>query len=304
MFCDDTLKYSTFVEFNPFVRNTDWDKIATMAENYFLKFINAKDYGENVISTRFVFLVEKEIDINNQDDFISTSTYWGITKNARLTLHLDFNYFTNASKELQYQIVVNGILFLLNYWKNNLKIPKGTPLDEIICDYKNKLAADELLNDSIEEIYIKIKNPFRFEFMLYNFHETVCHKIEDEIKNYTKEIEKYLNNNLYKYDFGKSINQIYFSYDIFDFYNSKYEQYIDNKKEYKYGKNKDLSIMEQFDSNLFEDKTKYEQIEYMQKGMLEAISRIELMKRKPKYFNVKYFYEIIDNLMNKYKEKI
>ena len=131
MIFDKTLKNTTFVEFNPFIRYTDWDKIATMAENYFLKFINEKDYGENVISTRFVFLVEKEIDINNQDDVISTSTYLGISKVARLTVHLDFAYFANASEKRQYQIVVNGILFLLNYWKNNLKISKDTPLEEI-----------------------------------------------------------------------------------------------------------------------------------------------------------------------------
>lgn len=173
MIFDKTLKNTTFVEFNPFIRYTDWDKIATMAENYFLKFINEKDYGENVISTRFVFLVEKEIDINNQDDVISTSTYLGISKVARLTVHLDFAYFTNASEKRQYQIVVNGILFLLNYWKNNLKISKDTPLEEIIQDYKCKLVVDKLLDENIEKVCIKVKSPFKFTPILHNFNGIV-----------------------------------------------------------------------------------------------------------------------------------
>lgn len=304
MIYDKTLKYSTFVEFNPFVRSTEWDKLATMAENYFLDFLNAKDYGENIITTNFYFFVEETVDFNNQNDFISTSTYLGITKKARLTVHFDYEYFKNSSDELKYQILLNGILFLLNYWRNNLKIPKNMPLDEIINDYKNKLATEKLLNGNIENVYIKINNPFRFVFVLHNFNGIVFDKIENNIKNYTEEIEKHLNNNLYKYNFGKSIKDIFFSYDIFNFNNSEYKQYIDNEKKYQYGKNKDLSIMEQFDSNLFEGKTKYEQIKYLHNGMLAAIDRIETMNRKPRDFNVKEFYKVIDNLMNEYEEKI
>ena len=77
----------------------------------------------------------------------------------------------------------------------------------------------------------------------------------------------------------------------------------------KFGKNKDLSIMEQYNSNLFKydsnymDNTERGQIEYLHKGMLEAISRIETMKRKPKDFNINEFYRIIDVLMNEYENK-
>ena len=173
MIYDKTLKYSTSVDFNPFVKSTEWDKLATMAENYFLNFLNAKDYGENVITTKFRFFVEEDVDINNQDDVISTSTYLGIPKVARLTVHLDYEYFINSSDELKYQIILNGILFLLNYWKGNLKIPKNMPLEEIINDFKCKLEAEKLLNETIESVYIKINNPFRFIFMKYNFNGLV-----------------------------------------------------------------------------------------------------------------------------------
>lgn len=129
-------------------------------------------------------------------------------------------------------------------------------------------------------------------------------KLENEIENYMEEIEKYLNNNLYKYELGKSINEIYFSYDIFDFDDTKYKQYIDSDKKYKYGKNKDLSIMEQFDSNLLDGKSKKEKIELLCTGMLKAISKVEMMVKKPKDFNTIDFQRIFDKLMVKYVEKI
>jgi hypothetical protein len=292
------------MEFNPFLRNTEWDGLATLAENYFLNFINAKNYGENVITMKFNFLVEKEPDINKQNDVISASTYLSVPKTARLTVHFDYEFFNNADDELKYQMILNGVLFLLNYWRNNLKIPNGMPLDEIINDYKLKLKTENMLNESIENVYIKVVNPFRFEFILFNFNGIIFDKIEEDIKIYTDEIEEHLNNNLYEYDFGTSVKTVYFSYDIFDFDNQKYKQYIDNEKKYQYGKNKDLSITEQFDSNLFENKTKYERIKYLHSGMLDTIERIETMKRKPKDFNVKEFHKAIDNLMNEYEEKI
>jgi hypothetical protein len=46
-------KYITSVDFNSFVRSTEWDKLTATAENYFLGFLNAKDYGENAMATRF-----------------------------------------------------------------------------------------------------------------------------------------------------------------------------------------------------------------------------------------------------------
>ena len=74
------------------------------------------------------------------------------------------------------------------------------------------------------------------------------------------------------------------------------------EKKYKYGRENDLSIMQQYDSNLFMDKTKYEQIKCFDNGILEAINRIETMERKPKGFNVKEFYNVMNKLLNEYEE--
>jgi hypothetical protein len=297
---DTTLRYYSFsVHFNPFIQYTEWDKISKEAQKYYIDFLNEKDYGNDVMATTFNFFVEKEIDLNKQYDNISTGSYFGIQKNARLNLHFDYNYFTNASEEIQYKVALNGILYLLEYWNENLKIPKETPLKEIIDDYKSKLVRDNFFMEAVTEKFIKFNNKFRFNFMKHFFYGIS----EKHILFDTNDIEKYLNNNLYKYDFGKSIIALFFSYDIFDFDNKGHQQYIDNEKEYGYGKSKDLIIMEQFNSKLFYGKTKNEQLKYLHKGILNSINRIEQMKRRPKDFNYLEFYKVFDTLMNEYEEK-
>ena len=311
---DTTLKYYSYsIHFNPFLKSTEWDLIRDKALKYFVDFLNEKDYGEDLLPTSFNFFIEKEIDLNKQYDNVSLSSYLGVSKNARLNLHFDYEYFINSSNDIKYKMALNGVLYLLNYWKDNLKIHKGTPLELIIENYKNKLIDDDNLIENISEKYIKFSNQFRFNFMRYHFFGLK----EKHILFDTNDIEKHLNNNLYKNNFGKSVQKLYFSYDVFDFDNNGHKQYIDDEKEYKFGKEKDLCIMEQFDSKLFykpidkeeiekhggksfHEKVKKEQLECLHKGMLNAISRIETMKRRPKDFDYKLFYIVIDELMNEY----
>lgn len=306
---DTTLKYYAFsVHFNPFLPHTAWDKISEKAKKYFVDFLNEKDYGD-VLPITFNFFVEQEIDFDKQFDNISIASYFGVSKNARLNLHFDYDYFTNASEDIKYNMVLNGILYLLEYWYNNLKIPKRILLKEIIDDYKSKLIEDAFFMETIAEKFIKFKNQFRFNFVKHHFYGIK----EKHIFFKTNDIEKHLNNNLYKYDFGKSITQLFFSYDIFDFENKNHQQYIDNEKEYGYGKYKDLTIIEQYDSNILYTnvdselgfiEAKKDQLKYFHKGILAAIERIEQMKRKPKDFNVHLFYEVIDKLLNEYEQNI
>jgi len=290
--------YSVFVKYNPSIQYSKFDEITKNVQNYFLKFLNENDYGDNLIPMSFYFLTEKEIDFNKQDDVISTSTYLGISKNARLSVHINYDYINSIPEDIQYKLTLNGILYLLNCWNENLKIPKGTPLEDIIINYKNKLENDNLLDESFIPNFIKVNNPFRFYFMRNYFYGLK----DKHILFDTNDIEKYLNNNLYNINFGNSIREVFLSYDIFDFDNPGHKQYIDDEKEYKYGKNKDLCIMEQYDKKLFYQKTKYEQIAYLHKGMLKSIERIEQMKRKPKNFNHEWFYKTIDKLMKEYEE--
>ncbi|MDR1317121.1 MAG: hypothetical protein LBK13_09640 [Spirochaetales bacterium] len=291
--------YSFFIHFNPFLRSTAWDKTAERAQKYYTSFLNEDDYGD-LISMTFNFFIEEKADIDKQNDYVSVSTYMGIPPGARLNVHIDYEYFINSPDEIKYKTAVNGILFLLNYWKDNYKIPKNNELEKLIINYQNRLQADNLFDGNLKNTFIKINNPFRFNFMKHFFYGIK----EKEILFDTNDIEKYLNNNLYKNNFGESINKLFFSYDIFDFENQGHKQYIDNEKKYSYGKNKDLCIMEQYNSRFFKDKTKYEQIKYLHTGMMEAIERIKDMKRKPKDFNVEGFYETLDKLMNGYENSI
>lgn len=302
---DISLKYySFFVHFNPWLRVNEWLPFGDKVQEYFLNFLNRHDYGNDLLSITFNFLVEKEVDIDKQSDNVSVSSYMGIPPSARLNLHLDYVRFLEASDEERYKITLNGISYLLKYWQENLKLHKGTPLGQIIEGYTSALQSDNLYmsEDDTSGIFIKAFNPFRFNFMRYHFFGLR----DKHILFDTNHIEKFLNNNLYKVDFGKSVNTVYFSYDILDYARQDIDKYIDNEKKYQYGKSKDLSIMEQYDKNLFYDEffdiSKCEQVAYLHKGMLEAIFRIKDMKRKPKDFDVDRFYAEIDRLMTEYEQ--
>lgn len=292
--------YSFFVSFNSFQKESGLENISDKAQSFYVNFLNEHNYGDNLMSTSFNFLVEKEIDFNKQDDYISTSSYLGIPKTARLALHLEYNYFHNCDDTSKYILTLNGILLLLNHWNENLKIPKGNPLTEIIKDFSDLLKAENfLLSDEIKSnAFIKLKNPFRFSFMRHHFQGIK----EKEILFSTSQISKFINNHLCNADFGKSINRVYFSYDIFNFDNSTAKNYTDTEKKYQYGKDKDFCFMEQYNSQLFYNKTKYEQVTYLHQGLLNAILRIKEMNRKPKDFNVDKFYAEIHKLMTDYEE--
>ena len=292
--------YSFFISFNPFQRENGWENIADKAQSFYVNFLNEHDYGDNLMSTTFNFLVEKEIDFNRQDDYISTSSYLGIPKTARLTLHFEYNYFQNCDDANKYILTLNGILFLLHHWNDNLKIPKGNPLTEIIKDFTELLKNEKyLLGHEIKsKAFVKLTNPFRFTFIQHHFQGIK----EKEILFNTNQIERFLNNHLRIADFGKSINRVYFSYDFFNFESKVAKTYIDHEKKYQYGKDKDFSFMEQYDSQLFLNKTKYEQVAYLHKGLLNAILRIKEMKRKPKDFDVDIFYNEINRLLTDYEE--
>jgi len=297
---DKSLKYySFFVKCNPFVQYTEWDKITEKAQKYFVDFLNEKDYGDGIMATTFYFFIEKEIDLNKQHDNISTGSYFGISKSARLNLHFDYDFFIKTTEENKYKMILNGILYLLKYWHDNLKVPKENTLKEIIDDFRIKLQKDKFFTENIEQHITKFSNKFRFYFMKH----TIYGLKEKHILFEINDIEKHLNNNLYKYDFGQSVKELYFSYDIFDFDNKGHQQYFNQDKDYGYGKRKDLIIVEKYDCKLLFEKTKLEQLEYFHKGLLKSIERIAEMKRKPKDFNHIMFLDVIDKLMKEYIEK-
>ena len=299
---DTSLRYySFFVHINPFVQRHEWGSIETRVQDYYLDFLNGNEYGD-LISTTFNFFVENEIDIDKQDDYIGTSSYMGIPPVARLSVHVDYEYFCSNSDELKFKILINGILYLLKYWNTHLKIPKDMCLEQLTADYKHKLEENLLYMEDIGNKVIKIVNPFRFSFILHMCPGINEHKL---ILFDTDKIEQYLNNNLYYYDFGKSVNHVFFSYDILDFSNEEHKDFMNEEDtKYRYGRDKSLIIVEQFDSRLFDKKTKQEQVAYLHKGMSESINRIKKMKRKPKDFDIDKFLEVIEKLMCEYEKSL
>lgn len=279
-------------------KNSVWNNIGADLEKFCYKFTCMNDFGESMISTKFHFYIEKKVKLFKQDDMVSTSTYLGNPKQARLNIHLNYEHFEKSDIESKFKILSNGILLLLNFWRKNLKIPKDLDLEKIIIEYKKYLKEQAKYCDFNKKnnIYIKSNNLFRISFQNHLLKDIE----ESEILIDIEEIEKFLNEKLNNITFGKSIKQLYFSYDFFDFYSPKTIEYKDKEKKYQYGKDKDLSIMEQFDTNFILYQSKTEQLEYFKKGILNSILRIKEMKRKPKDLDIEKLHLEFDKLLNEY----
>ena len=279
-------------------KNSEWNNIGADLENFCYDFTCLYDFGESMISTNFNFYIEKEVEMFKQDDMVSTSTYLGIPKQTRLNIHINYEKFEKSDLESKFQILSNGILQLLNFWKSNLKIPKDINLDKIIVEYKNYLKVQEKYCDFGEtnNIYVKANNLFRISFQNHLLKDIEKSEILIDIE----EIENYLNDKMNNTTFGNSIKQLYFSYDIFDFYSPKTAEYKDDEKKYQFGKDNDLSIMEQFDTNFILYQSKSAQLEYFKDGILNAILRIKEMKRKPKDLDIEKLHLKFMKLLNEY----
>ncbi|MDR0664268.1 MAG: hypothetical protein LBF86_01920 [Helicobacteraceae bacterium] len=277
----------------------DRSGVEEKAREYYVDFLASHSRGEGAVLSDFLFFSEKEIDFNKQNDITSDSHLFALNKRARLTLHFDYDRFSEANDERKYKIVLNAILYLLNYWRRNLKIPKNVRLDKAIDRYEKKLKADNLFDKTLEKIYIKPDNLFRLNFVRRYFYSINDKDILFSVNN----IEKYLNNNLYKYQLAGSIKEAFFHYDIFDFNDPRYERYIDGVKPCKLGDDNDLYMIEQYDSIILKNAAKEDQIIYLSEGLLNAAKRAEKMKQKPKEFNADKFYKTLKELMNNYVEK-
>jgi hypothetical protein len=297
-FCEKTQEFVI-----DFLNGKD-DEIVKNIQRYIIDFINEMDYSEILISSvlnnyyvvETVFIDEQFGDIYNK-----------LIKE-------------NSSFELNFQIALNGLLYLLNYIYSNLTIPEDISLQQIIINYKNKLVNDnyyisEIDNDKINKVSITIYDPFRkFRFFI-RILEHDCHKL---LLLDSSKIENYLNENLCKYNFGESVKDIYFWYSILKSKKIKKNYILNEIENYEYEQDmKIMYITGHYDRRKLreckkaEKKNKiynkcaiYNQIKYFHQGILKSILKINEMKNKPKDFNTKYFYEIIDKLLNEYEENI
>lgn len=277
----------------------EWRSIRSKLEEFCYNFTCLLNISEdNLIPIKFKFYIEKEIEFYKQKDYISTSNAFGIPKQVQLTINIDYKIFDESDDKTKFQILLNGILYLLEFWKINLKIPKNVKLEELINCFRVYLKEQNQYLDinNLESVYIKSNNNFRITFDNHIFKDIEEKEIFVDFEN----IENYLNNNLHNTSYGKSVREIFFSYDIFDFYSPKKDEYKDNNKDFLYGRNKDLSIMEQFDTNYLLYLESKEQFEYFKEGILNAILRIKEMKRKPKFFDVDKLYIDLKKLLDEY----
>ena len=293
--------YSHEIEF---INGKD-NEVVKKIQKYIMDFINKMNYGKITISSALSnYYISERIFIDEYSGNI-------------------YNKMIKAdTSELKCQIALNGILYLINYFHDNFSVPESIPLQQIINDYRKKLIKDNYFVDEIFKIgkvYVGIYDSFR-NFKIHVLQWWSDFELDYECLFKKEEIEEYLNDNLYKYDFGESVKDLYFLYYILNFNIEKNKIYIDNEiQAYKYLQNKKfMEIRGIYDAKKMtkcikprnKNKkhwtkcTKEDQIKYLHKGMLEAINRIDAMENRPKDFNVEYLYEIIDKLMNDYEERI
>lgn len=303
--------HAMYVIFNPHLKRTKWDDIAEYAGKYYLDFLKGKDYGELII-TRVLFYLEETPDFALQKDVINLSTVFGIPKIARLAIHFDFKNFNALSKKKQKEVAINTILYLLKYWHENLKIPKHMKIDELVQDFEIHLKNDNLLmkKKELSETIIKIINP---SSVIFSGHKLIGIDTKGAfpILYNDSELDSFFNSRIYDIDFGQSVKEIFISYDIFDFENKDImDKHYCKDIEFKYGKNKDLFITHQFDINRFIndenylDQTRLGQIQELHAGILEAILKIDSMKRKPKFLDVQKLYDAVDKIFLEFESKL
>jgi len=257
---------SFFVFINPFLPTTEWDSVALAAQRYFRVFLSKFNYGEKVISTRFDFFIEPKVDLNRQADSVSTSTHLGITKGTRLCVHIDSSSFEKLNENERVKLLLNGILYLLKYWTDFLRVPEGTPLEQMVADFTSTLANDGLFetSDRYKEIIIKAINPTRFSFIRHKI-ESIS---ESELLFDESDLEKEINNRLFNIDYGKTIESIYFSYDIV---HSDISDLINKDIVFKFGRYQQMVITKQFLSKQFIGKSIQEQQLVLATGILESL---------------------------------
>ncbi|GEM_PF-6125349 len=300
--------HAFFILFNPSEEVTPWDDVENEAVDFFLEFGNQGDYG-TIPSTSLHFFLEEEMDLSKQEDNIQTIPMIGFPPTILLNLHLNYKIFTQADKETQLKITLNGILFLIRYWKENLKVPNNVPIFSLATRFADHLKAKGLLipEEEWKDLYFKAKQAFRFRFA--NDHKDGLQK--EQILFDTREIENLLTNNLSNINLGSSVKECCFLYDIMDLNQpDAHKNYLKEKKKSSYGRNKDLLIAQLYDSNHFlfdeqgEPQDKKGQIQYFHKGILKAIRNLQETRRKPKDFNLELMYAEIDRTLTEYENQL
>lgn len=271
----------------------DFEELEEKASRLFLDFTSDKDYGKGIELFRFDIYIKPKINFGQHTDTIYTGC-------AHLSIHVDKRTFDTANDEYKIKLLLSAAFVLTKYLAQRVPLPKDFQADQLVSDYENYLMEKSLLlsNDQLQEAIIKPFNTTRFNFVISTTSEVKDRNIHYDLN----EVEDFINNKLAGQTFGTSIRKFDFGYEIAD---SKgyMPHHTETANLRRYGtKYKNLLIVKQFDYNELKELQPKEQFGILKEKIIEAISDVDKLNRKPKDFNKEKFLDTIRNVLTEYEK--
>lgn len=287
--------YRCWFLINQNIKEREFETLEQRAANTFLDFIADKGYGDDIGLLRFDIYVEPKVNFGHQTD----SIYSGC---AHLSAHIDKELFDKADDDYKVKLLLNTSLVLVKYLSQRVSLPKDFQADNLVADFKMFLETNALLlsQTEIDKTIIKPFDTTRFQFVI-----TTTWEVKDKDIHFNlNDIADFINNKLAGQTFGTSVRKFDFGYEIFDFKGdfAQFREQTANLR--RYGtKYKNLLVVKQFDYRQIKDLDKKKQFNLLKTKILEAISDIEKLNKKPKDFDRKRFYDTMENILTSYDEQ-
>lgn len=272
-----------------------FEDIEGQAEQIFNEFLGNKKPGKKIKQLRFDIYVEPQVNYNFHQDAVYMNY-------ARLSAHIDNTVFDNADNHEKVRLVLNCALILLRYLAQKVVLPADFDANNFVLEYQKYLFAKALLLDESQsqKAIIKFFDTTRFNFII-----TQTLEVKDgDIAYDLVDIENYINIKLAGQTFGDSIRSFKLGYEIFDFLGvfSEFRKATANLRRYS-PKYKYILVVKQFDHGPIKYMNKNKQYELLKGKILEAVSDVNGLKKRPKDFDIKKFYETIDSILLEYENK-
>ncbi|HEX8018558.1 hypothetical protein [Mucilaginibacter sp.] len=270
----------------------DYEPLEQQAAKVFLSFIEGRDYGGNIDLFRFDIYIEPTINLGLHEDGVYTGC-------AHISSHVDHTVFNQSTEIERISLMLNASLISIKYLAQRMTIPKGFEADKLYSDYENYLKEEShLLND--KQLNLSIIKPFNN--LRFNFVVTTTVEVKEKNIHYKlNDVEDFVNNNLSGIDFGTSVHAFHLGYEIAD--SKGYMQHHAETANLKRYGAKYLLVVKQFDYDELKQLDVHGQFKVLKNKILEAISDISSLNKKPKDFKSQKFFHEMTAILSDYEKR-
>ena len=285
-------EYKCWFLVNQHIFEKEFEAFEQSASKTFLDFIGDKDYGKGIGLFRFDIYVEPTVNFGRHTDSIYTEC-------AHLSAHVDKQIFDKADDDQKVKLLLNAALLLTKYLSANVPLPKDYQADKLHTDFAKYLTKQSLLLQQTEtdKAIIKHFDTTRFLFRRTETVEVDKSKIHFDLND----IQDFINNHIAGKTFGKSVTAIDFGFELYD-YNGGFAAFMKKTENYKrYGtKYKNYLVVKHFDYSQIKNLDEQEQYQLLKSKILEGINDFDNLKKMPKDFDKKEFYDTMENILTSY----